>query len=240
MFQELLFKLSPTYYEIENTECAEKNYLNFLLQESMDRCRGEYASLQMNPKTQLSKALDLFNQCRTKDVTIVFGNLGRHPLILTYFLDYCFTAQESVGIVAHWSTHSPYQVKPPISSLDFLFFVEPYFGFGVQKPDNVKHLIVLTSHLSLSLPAFSVQLKRLHVGAPVPDICPVSSSDPGSLLQPLGARRLRGWLCLRAFSTVRSACAAQPAMRLLACVSEETGICSRNAATQCRRKAVRP
>ncbi|GFS82730.1 uncharacterized protein TNCV_4416911 [Trichonephila clavipes] len=173
------FNLPPSFQRVEP---GEKDYLRDLLREGVDRLRGEFNSLQMHPKTQLSKAVQLFYQCRSKEVTVVYGNLGRLPLILTYFLDFCFSAQESVAVIANWEINSPYQVKHPISSVDFMILVEPYFGYVVQKPSYVKHLIVLTSHLSLSLA--SCQVKRLHVGASASDICPITSSDPATLLHP--------------------------------------------------------
>ncbi|GFX70539.1 uncharacterized protein TNCV_875131 [Trichonephila clavipes] len=154
-------------------EPGEKDYLRDLLREGADRLRGEFNSLQMHPKTQLSKAVQLFHQCRSKEVTVVYGNLGRLPLILTYFLDYCFSAQESVAVIANWEINSPYQVKHSISSVNFMILVEPYFGSVVQKPSYVKHLIVFTSHLSPSLP--SCQVKSLHVGAPASVVCSITS-----------------------------------------------------------------
>ncbi|GFS47058.1 uncharacterized protein TNIN_118361 [Trichonephila inaurata madagascariensis] len=167
---------------VQRVEPGEKDYIRDLLREGIDRLRGEQNSLQMHPRTQLSKAMQLFHQCRSKEVTVVYGNLGRLPLILTYFLDYCFSAEESVVVIANWETNSPYQVKPPFSSVDFMILVEPYFGYVVQKPSYVKHLIVFTSHLSLSLP--SCQVKTLHVGAPASDISPITSSDPATGLHP--------------------------------------------------------
>ncbi|GFV82857.1 hypothetical protein TNCV_1178721 [Trichonephila clavipes] len=77
------FNLPPPFQRVEP---GEKDYIRDFLREGVDILRGEINSLQMHPRTQLSKAVHLFHQCRSKEVTVVYGNLGRLPLILTYFL----------------------------------------------------------------------------------------------------------------------------------------------------------
>ncbi|GBN19718.1 hypothetical protein AVEN_261797-1 [Araneus ventricosus] len=159
------FDLKPSHHSYELSEDESIGYSRQVLQESMDRDRGERAFLQTHPKTQLDITLRVFDECRQHDTTVVFGNLGRHPLLLTYFLDYGFTARESVGVVSEWNTDSPYQVETPPPVLDFLFLIEPYFGCSVLKPHNVHHLVVLTSHLVLDLP--TCHMTQLHLAPPV-------------------------------------------------------------------------
>ncbi|GFW79313.1 uncharacterized protein TNCV_2477201 [Trichonephila clavipes] len=152
--QYILGIFQPFDGNFEKVEPGETDYVRDLLREGVDRLRGEHNSLQMHPRTQLSKAVHLFHQC----------------------------PQESVVVIANWEIHSPYQVNAPISYVEFMILVEPYFVYAVHKPSYVKHLIVFTSHLSLFLP--SCQVKRLHVGAPASDICPIFSSDPATVLPP--------------------------------------------------------
>ncbi|GFY55241.1 uncharacterized protein TNIN_321861 [Trichonephila inaurata madagascariensis] len=104
------FNLPPSFQRVES---GETDYVRDVLREGVHRLRGEHNSFQMHPRTQLSKAVHLFHQCRSNKVTVVYGNLGRLPLILTYFLDYCFSAQESVVVIANWEIYSPYQVNAP-------------------------------------------------------------------------------------------------------------------------------
>jgi hypothetical protein len=84
----------------------------------------------------------IFQQCRTTLVTIVFGNLGRHPQLLTYYLNFCFP-NELLRIESKLDT----QKKSPC---DVCILVEPYFGATIIKPSDAKHLIVMTSHLILN------------------------------------------------------------------------------------------
>ncbi|KAG8175204.1 hypothetical protein JTE90_022627 [Oedothorax gibbosus] len=135
---------------------AEPLLTNPDLQDATDRLRIE----RQHP-TELDKVRHLFQKCRDHDFMIVYGNLGRNPIILTYFLDLCFSAQESVGVLAPWSQYkTPYKVKTA-SHLDYVFVIEPYFGKHLVK--FAKHVIVLTSHLSLTYPP-STPVYFLRVG----------------------------------------------------------------------------
>lgn len=131
------------------------------LQNATDRLRTERQ--HGNPLTELDKVRHLFQKCRDHDMMIVYGNLGRNPILLTYFLDLCFAANESVGVLAPWSQYdTPYKCNSKKAShLDYAFVIEPYFGKHLVKFAN--HVIVLTSHLSLTYPP-STPVYSLHVG----------------------------------------------------------------------------
>ncbi|GIX89625.1 uncharacterized protein CEXT_201401 [Caerostris extrusa] len=114
----------------------------------------------------MDRLLHIFNTCRHHSISIIFGNLGRHPALLNYYLDYCFTSQETVGVLSAWPFKSPYRVDAvnAVEPLDFLFILEPYFGYTVYKPAHVKHVIVLSSHLCLLSPGVDEQIGFLHLG----------------------------------------------------------------------------
>jgi hypothetical protein len=135
----------PRLYEYEAKE--DKN-INVDIRNAMDRRRTELACLQQHPERYLKDAVSLFETCRLeRDVVIVFGNLGKYPSILTYFLDICFTADESVGVLYDRDVDCPYRVRNPIPTpLDVLIVVDPDSGYD-ELPAGVDHLIVLTSHV---------------------------------------------------------------------------------------------
>ncbi|KAG8172506.1 hypothetical protein JTE90_017587 [Oedothorax gibbosus] len=138
-----------------------------LLQDANDRCRAENHSLQSSPSTEFNRVRQTFEACRLHDITIIFGNLGRNPIILTYFLDLTFSHRESVGIQTQWKWQTPYNTNDDTSlQYDYLFCIEPYFGFCVVPLPNVKHIIVLTSHLSLRWPRHSLVVP-LYIGEPI-------------------------------------------------------------------------
>lgn len=112
----------------------------------------------MNGVTELDHFQSLMHSLRRFPISILFGNLGRQPYLLLYSIDRYFHPDEKVRILSSWSIHSRYVVrKLDNQPIDFLFVVEPYFGYTVQKQPNVKHSIVLTSHLSVSVLDPSVQ-----------------------------------------------------------------------------------
>lgn len=98
--------------------------------------------------------IDQLQVWRQSKISIVLGNLGRHIELLTYFLDFSFSSQESVGIYCQrWSTGSPYQVLDPRKEkVDVLFVIEPYFGQDVLSFSANSFVVILTSHFSLSTP----------------------------------------------------------------------------------------
>lgn len=138
---------------------------NSYVQDGMDRLRAERITIR-HRKSHLNTALTLFKKFKDAEITILFGNLGRHPLVLNYLLDFGFTAEESVGVLTPWNTECPYKVNLPLPSLDYLFIVEPYFGASISKLENVKHVIVLSSHLNLQYDPSSCALENFQVGYP--------------------------------------------------------------------------
>lgn len=101
-----------------------------------------------HPKSQLQHVRNLISFWRSRDISIVFGNLGRQPFLLNYYLDLCFSFEETVKVQCNWDLSLEYQCNKT-KNIDFLFIVEPYFGFTVHKDPTVKHLIILTSHMNL-------------------------------------------------------------------------------------------
>ncbi|GBN13095.1 hypothetical protein AVEN_257678-1 [Araneus ventricosus] len=176
------FDLDPIYYYYKPSENDSSGSYRQVLQDSINRAYGEYAFLKTRPQTQLDIHSQVFEECRKHDITVIFGNLGRNPFLLTYFLDFAFTSQESVGLFSEWDVDSPYQIKPPFPTLDFLFIIEPYFGYSVVKLPHVKHLVVMTSHLVLNLP--SCHMTKLYL-TPPHEILPCSSSSSVSFTPPV-------------------------------------------------------
>lgn len=130
-----------------------------------------------SPETELQRMCDLIASWRQQSVTILLGNLGRNPFLLQFYLDLCFNHTENVKIQCFEEILPDYQIKKVKEPLDFLFIIEPYFGFHIYKHHSVKHTVVLTSHLSLyitgkarfyNLQLFNKQYPR-HFQAPSPD-----------------------------------------------------------------------
>lgn len=120
-----------------------------------DTLRRHFCETRMvkKPRNIMDQIQNIFTQCRQRPITIVFGNLGRQPQLLTYYLDLIFTSSDKIGITSQWPTDSPYHVKyPPSVRLDVLMLLEPHFGYTVTKPPNVDHVLVFSSHLCLLSP----------------------------------------------------------------------------------------
>ncbi|GBN83864.1 hypothetical protein AVEN_57372-1 [Araneus ventricosus] len=111
--------------------------------EAADRHRRE-TILDFDRKRYLTNMKRLFES--SKDTTVVFGNLGRHPHLLTYYVDLC--TNEDVSIHCRWETHSPYQ---DTRATDVVLRLEPDFDEIVEKPPQSQKLFVFTSHLSFSI-----------------------------------------------------------------------------------------
>lgn len=114
--------------------------------ESLKRSLMETALLD---RSQIKDLKNLIYSWRNREISIVFGNLGRQPFLVNYFLDMCFGSEESVKVMCAWKLSSEYQTQNG-KNTDFLIFMEPYFGFTVHKDPSVKHLVILTSHLSFN------------------------------------------------------------------------------------------
>lgn len=119
------------------------------VQESIDRSCSERVVFD-KPETQLDKMYKLVESWRNHPISVVFGNLGRQPFLLHYYLDLCFGPNEKIKIFCKYKDYSsPYKSKNG-KNTDFLIHIEPYFGYTVYKHPSVKHLVILTSHLSLN------------------------------------------------------------------------------------------
>jgi len=136
---------------------------------TFNSCQRRYLESRLisNPDTEMSKLQNLFDSFRKFDVTLVFGNLGRQPELLHFFLRLCFPA--SVKICVSFPKYfkglsNSYPVTDG-SPFDFLFIVEPEFGYTILKPERVHHVVVLTSHLILNTPGNNEQDKLLHLGS---------------------------------------------------------------------------
>lgn len=121
-----------------------------VLRASLHRRSVETALLRQ-PGAHLDAVRRLIASWREHPVSVVYGNLGRQPFLLTYYLDLCFGPEEVVRVTCDWPLASDYyHPTPPDEPVDFWVVVEPYFGYTVHKTPQARHLIVLTSHLNLS------------------------------------------------------------------------------------------
>lgn len=127
--------------------------MNFFRKKSViDPEKSEFTrDLSDRPSTEKSPDLvrRLIASWRNADVSVVFGNLGRRPFLLDYYFDACFSPEENVKMTCSWNLSSEYQSRSVAKGVDFSIIVEPYFGFTVHRDRDVKHLVILTSHLSL-------------------------------------------------------------------------------------------
>ncbi|KMQ83717.1 hypothetical protein RF55_19272 [Lasius niger] len=102
----------------------------------------------------------LKNICsRRPPVTVVWGNLGRRLSLLRYYIDVCFDPYVVVRIRS--DLHE--SLAEDQSACDVLIWLEPDFLETVSRPDYAERMIVLTSHLSLTLPSDAPVILH-HVG----------------------------------------------------------------------------
>lgn len=133
----------------------------------MDSIRRRFIerSILEEPRTELEHMRNLVSSWRNNDVSVVFGNLGRQPALLSYYLDLCFSHNDNVIIQCRWNVSSEYQ-KKRVKNADFVIYLEPCFGFTIHKYPSVKHLIILTSHLNLDLSEINdIQFYQLHLSS---------------------------------------------------------------------------
>lgn len=128
------------------TQCTFSSHSDFI-RDSHKRTALEKVVFK-HPKSQLDHVRTLISFWRRRDISIVLGNLGRQPFLLCYYLDLCFSHEETIKIACNWNLSLEYQAKN-CKNVDFLIYVEPHFGFTVHKDPTVKHLILLTSHMNL-------------------------------------------------------------------------------------------
>lgn len=110
----------------------------------------------------------LFASFNGDDFTIIFGNLGRHPALLDHYIkaNLCFDRDTKIVLTCTQKGYSSeFWVKEiPQDAVDYLFIVEPYFGYTVHRHLNVRHLIVLTSHLCMTIPT-RAKLRTFYLSA---------------------------------------------------------------------------
>lgn len=122
----------------------------------------------------------LEDTCRRQPVTVVYGNLGRYPKLVQYYLDVIYGEKEVIAIRV--GTHhvddpidesSIERFRSPIecyaddeySACDVLFWIEPQWDATVERPERARRMIVLTSHLQLNiLNAMETRVVAHHVG----------------------------------------------------------------------------
>ena len=117
------------------------------IRESHKRMKLERCLLRY-PSSELNRLCQFIAVWRNRDISIVLGNLGRQPHLLNYYLDMCFHPEETIKVNCDYDLSIDYQTQDE-KEADFLIRVEPYLGYTVRKDPSVKHLVVLTSHLSL-------------------------------------------------------------------------------------------
>lgn len=151
--------------------------------ESSHRKRMETSVIE-KPYTELSRLRRYISSWRKHDVCIVFGNLGRQPYLLNYYLDMCFSHEEEVSLTCRWKLQSHYQIEDVENDVDFLFLVEPPFGQTITRPPRVKHLIVLTSHFNLFTSDRDRKYYHLHLNDKKQNVPPNSDLREGEEFKP--------------------------------------------------------
>ncbi|GBO40403.1 hypothetical protein AVEN_58054-1 [Araneus ventricosus] len=105
----------------------------------VDDAGNDDATFHFNDN-ELHSVLCLFESFRTFPVTIVLGNLGRKDEWVHYYTNVSFS-QSDVCTPSDWEKEKRY---------DWMVWSEPDFSETVAKPENVRHLVVFTSHLNLN------------------------------------------------------------------------------------------
>lgn len=99
---------------------------------------------------------DLFQFILEREKTLVFGNLSRYPNVLSDFIRSKYDSMEIV-IVSRYYTfpttaddniRSVAHIQAKNLQCDLLVYCEPYPYETVEKPPNVSHMVVFTSHLA--------------------------------------------------------------------------------------------
>lgn len=94
-----------------------------------------------------SKIIEIFCETMEKGSLVVFGNLGRHPYLLEYYLDIYFDSTKIVHIRSFWWNHinidSNY--RDDKSPCDMLILLEPLPYERINHVSYAKSILVLTS-----------------------------------------------------------------------------------------------
>lgn len=133
----------PVFYYTHPKPSSEASH--DFIRASHQRTAFERAVLK-HPKAQLNRVRHFVALWKWRDLSIVWGHLGRQPYLLHYYLDLCFGSNDTVKVVCDWDFSFDSSEEEEV---DFLIRVEPPFGFTVQKEPKAKHVIFFTSHLVL-------------------------------------------------------------------------------------------
>lgn len=159
-------------------ETQQKENYNYS-KDLMDWMRQE--PRHISPQLYMTSVQNLLEDvCQRQPVTVVYGNLGRYPKLIQYYIDVIYAADvaitfrigtnqadddESCSVVESGSGFDSliksYDEK---LSCDVLFWIEPRWGVTVQRPCWARRLIVLTSHLRLEIPDTTTRVVAFHVG----------------------------------------------------------------------------
>lgn len=171
--KRVTFEKHVTIFEYENQIENNLNDFRYCLSD-WQRQEPRHISPQ-NYMTSVQNLLE--DVCLRQPVTIVYGNLGRYPKLIQYYIDVIYPMNEMVTIRIGTN-----HVDDPIDELavegfksliencaddktlpcDVLFWIEPRWGVTVQRPRRARRLIVLTSHLQLEIPSTENALVVAH------------------------------------------------------------------------------
>lgn len=88
----------------------------------------------------------------TSGITVVYGNVGRLPHAISYYLDLFF---EDARVRSPWWPEMGLDesYEDDGTRCDVLIVLEPLMGSTVERPPYASRMLVFTSHLNLRLPA---------------------------------------------------------------------------------------
>lgn len=144
------FNATIKFYKIERTKDKEnENYFQIAL----DRRRREPRFINIFAAMTSVQNL-LRDVSKRQSITVVFGNMGRLPHLLSYYVDVCFEPTDEIRVFTEWDweeTQLDESYEDDGTRCDVLIVVEPKFGATIEKPCYAKRLIVLTSHLNCDI-----------------------------------------------------------------------------------------
>lgn len=174
--KRVTFHKHVTVFEYEN---EKENNLSDFTYCLMDWERQE--PRHISPQQYMTSVQNLLEDvCRRQPMTIVYGNLGRYPKLIQYYIDVIYPMDELIAIrigtnhvddpideveVEEFKSLIENYADDKIPECDVLFWIEPRWGATVQRPRRARRLIVLTSHLQLEIPdTENSQIVAHHVG----------------------------------------------------------------------------
>lgn len=155
-------------YEIQK-ENNSKDFMDWMRQEPR----------HISPQQYMTSVQNLLEDvCRRQPVTVIYGNLGRYPKLIQYYIDVIYPTDEAITFrigTNHVDVSSTDEEMEGFKSLienyeektpcDMLFWIEPRWGVTVERPRWARRLIVLSSHLRLEIPnTEKARVVAFHVG----------------------------------------------------------------------------